>query len=215
MRILTALCIVFFGLISQANTPKVLGGPFDFNAPIVNDKTGLTTLSPSGQIVFENSTNAFYGLTPDGTWILFGATSGAYSQVTVDGSTSNGSSGNRVKVYTGVRINTGSDILYTSDSVNGDTFTINTDGLYSISYSASASLGDNFAISINASPTTLATSLPSANVLARCTIFGANAAVNCSWTGNLNATDIIRAHQDGTTSGNTGLNTFTITRINN
>ena len=71
------------------------------------------------------------------------------SEVRVDTSTGNGSTGNRLKVFSNSNVQ-GTDITYTSDAINGDTFTINETGVYAISYTANASAGDVFTISLNA-----------------------------------------------------------------
>ncbi len=107
-------------------------------------------------------------------------------------SSSNGSTGVRVKVFTNVEVEDGSDISFAPESVLGSTFTI----------------------SLNASTLTGGgTSLPADEILAHAFAFGANSPVNCSWTGKLEAGNIIRAHQDGTTSGTPALSRFTITRV--
>lgn len=218
MRKLFSIASLFLALASMsAQAVPYTAGPFDFNAPIVQSKSNLTNLSPAGQIVFENSTLGFWGLAPDGTWVSFGSTTGIRSQVKVNGSAGNGSVGVRTKIYTTVELNQGSDIIYLKDPTgnNGDTFTIATNGLYAISYSASASAGDYFAISVDADPTVVSSSLPLDEVLARCQIFGANSVANCSWTGELTAGQVIMAHQDGATAGTANFNTFTITKIAN
>ena len=214
---LAACCLVMSNAFASPFIKSMGGTPFDFNAPIVQSKSSLTNLSPAGQIVFENSSLGFWGLAPDGTWVPFGSTTGIRSQIKVNGSSGNGSTGNRVKIFTDLEYSNGSDITYTKHltGVDGDKFTINTDGLYSISYSASADDGDYFAISVDASQTTASTSLAADKVLARCFQSGGSTITNCSWTGELNAGQVIRAHQDGTTPGNDALNTFTITKINN
>lgn len=221
-KILSAGCLLLamFTIGAQAKPSfSVKGSTLDFNAPIVQDKTNLTNLAPAGQIVFENPSQTFFGLAPDGTWVNFGSTSNVPSQITVHNSSANGSTGVRVKVFNSTpTIETGTDIDYIPDGINGDMFKILTSGVYAISYSASASLLDYFAISRGNTTTaldlTLSTNLAAANTLARCSISAGNHVANCSWTGYLNANEVIRAHQDGTTSGTAALSTFTITRIN-
>lgn len=138
------------------------------------------------------------------------------SQITVEGSAGTASTGIRVKYYTNVIQNATADILYTADAVNGDTFTILTSGVYSISYSASANSNDNFGISKNVSPTVqvVDAGIAPGNILSRCSIPSGNVSCNASWTGFLSVNDVIRAHQEGTSSGTSRLNTFTITKMN-
>ena len=214
-QMLLAICFLAGSGVYANPTIKTLGGPLDFNAPVVQSKSNLTNLSPAGQIVFENTSGGFYGLATDGSWISFGQSASNVSQVRVDTSSTNGSAGvgDRVKVFTNSS-SSGSDITYNPSGTNGDSFTINTTGIYAISYTGNASAGDAFTISLNASPAAGGTSLAAANALARCYAFGANSPVNCSWTGKLNSTNVIRAHQDGTTAGTASYNMMTITKIN-
>lgn len=56
------------------------------------------------------------------------------SEVWLTNATGYGSTNTRIRYFATTVINTGSDITYTASSINGDSFTINTDGIYSVYY---------------------------------------------------------------------------------
>jgi hypothetical protein len=141
------------------------------------------------------------------------------NEVIVRSSSGNGTTGIRVKVFnTPPVVNQGMAITYTPDPVNGDTFTINENGVYAISYNGHAGGNDMFGISRNANggaTTTPWTSLPQTQQLAwSWTDGGTNHAGTAAWTGRLTAGDVIRAHQEGTSSGNSDANGFRIVKVN-
>lgn len=134
------------------------------------------------------------------------------SEVVVDTSSANGSTGVRVKCFTNTQINIGSDITYTSDATNGDYFTINRDGLYSISFTGAATGLDAIGISLNGASTTGLTSLAVGARIAF-TIVTATYFSNASATRFLKAGDVIRPHQDGSTSGTAANSMFSICSV--
>src|SRR5207244_750630 len=103
------------------------------------------------------------------------------SSVRVDTANGYGSTATRIRRFSNIRDNIGSDIVYTDDPVNGGTFTIKTDGLYAISYNDSFGTADDFGISKNTSSvTTVFTSLPTNEKLAQATTSGASVAALAS-----------------------------------
>lgn len=127
----------------------------------------------------------------------------------------NASTGVRCKIFQTTVISSGTAITYTSDATNGDKWTINQDGLYSIHLLAYANATDEMGISQNnQSCTTGIDSLANANVLCRngTAIISGSDLVDCSFTGWLRAGNILHVHQGGATSIS-GSGNFVITRI--
>lgn len=114
-----------------------------------------------------------------------------------------GSTNTAIRRFTNVVTNQGSDITYADSATLGGSFTINTAGVYSITYTDSFSGAGNTGISLNS--TQLTTSVPSisaADQLAVATNTGANVGGCASWTGYLAAGAVIRAHCNvGSASG--------------
>jgi hypothetical protein len=169
--------------------------------------TGFPAACPAGNFVSSIGTTLTCSPPPT-------APSGAATdEIILRGSSSNGSVGNRVKVYGTVVVNNGSAMTYTSDSVNGDRITINVVGVYAISLLTNASGFDFLGISINGAPTTQLTLLAPVNRLAVATTQGGSQPATVSWTGTLHASDVLRSHQDGATAGNSNFHMFSIARI--
>jgi hypothetical protein len=139
------------------------------------------------------------------------------SEVRVLGVSGYGSSGTTTRRFTTVNTNTGSAITYASDATNGDTFTINQDGIYAINYGDQFNAGANFGITLNSSSTSTATSsLAQSEVLAYAVESTANDCRPVSWTGFLPAGSVIRAQTSGTAVGSqTHGNYFVIAQVNN
>lgn len=135
------------------------------------------------------------------------------SEVSLGGGTGYGSTGIYARRFTSVNATIGSDITYTSSSVDGDSFTINTAGVYGISYTEGIPTSDNAGISVNlASTTSFSSAFGTANQLCAMTI--ANTASSCSVTVLLSAGDVIRAHSTAGSGPNTqGVSKFVIVKI--
>lgn len=95
--------------------------------------------------------------------------------------------------------NQGSDITYTDSATLGGTFTINTNGVYAISYSDNFNAPGFSGISLNSNQ--LTTGIQSINALNAVTIGLGNNTTNsgstCAATMFLNIGDVIRAHSAG------------------
>ena len=128
-----------------------------------------------------------------------------------------GSTNTVIRRFTNTVNNTGPDITYADSATLGATFTINTDGVYAISYSDGYGAQSFTGLTLNTTqPTVAINSLSSASqVLAEGFILSNNAAINISWTGRLTASDIVRAHTQGIASGSSpaGATQFTIARV--
>ncbi len=123
------------------------------------------------------------------------------SQVTVTTPSGHGSGNTCIRKFSVVGTNTGSDITYTSNATNGDTFTINTTGLYSITYVDGAStLGNYYGISVNSNQlSTSIDTITTANFVMDIANVGVGDAyaVPLSITKQFTANDVIRAHTGG------------------
>jgi len=125
------------------------------------------------------------------------------SQVRLNTANGHGSTGTRIRRFLNVVANEGSDITYADSASLGASFTINNSGIYSImyvdSYSGTAARG----ISRNASSlTTNINSLSIGEVLSMGqtqTQYG----FPVTWVGFLQGGDVIRAHDDGGSTGST------------
>lgn len=109
-----------------------------------------------------------------------------------------GSTDTKIRRFTNTTQSLGTGITITTGATTGDYFTINEDGVYSISYTETFGATASFGISMNTSSTT--TSIATIGVSERLAMSdtpAANASGNCSWTGRLIAGDIIRPHTDG------------------
>lgn len=152
-------------------------------------------------------------LAADGTPTFLKVPKNAAVQSMVRLNTANGygSTNTGVRRFTNVVTNQGSDITYADSATLGATFTINTSGVYTISYTDAFTAANDLAITRNA---TVLTGLPStlSEVLFEATIAGGAATRNgCSGSAYLAAGDVIRAQAGGTTSGSRQF--FTITRV--
>lgn len=125
-----------------------------------------------------------------------------------------GSTNTKIRRFTNTVTNQGSDITYADSATLGSSFTINTTGVYSISYSEVGSAGMYAGLSLNTTvPTTSVQSIPVAEVLSIGNP-GANAPQTIPWTGLLVVGSIIRPHTDGTAAGTPASGSqFTIVRV--
>jgi len=113
-----------------------------------------------------------------------------------------GSTNTTIRRWTTTVANVGADITYADSAANGSTFTINTPGVYAISYSDSFSAGSSMGISLNSSQlTTGISSITTADILSVMTASAANFGGFVSSVVSLVAGDVIRAHTNGTTTG--------------
>lgn len=120
------------------------------------------------------------------------------SEVWVNTTTGFGSSGNKIRTYSNTQLSMGSAITYTSDTTNGDYFTINEDGLYSMT-AVDGNSGGLSTIGFSRNSSQLSTSLiaisDADNLVFNITISGQYGTVGV--TTYLTAGDVIRVHTDG------------------
>lgn len=139
------------------------------------------------------------------------------SEVWVWTGNGHGSTNNKIRRFSTQAVNIGAAITYTDSASAGASFTINQDGLYSISYSDRYLSGTtNIGISINSS--SLTTSVISINPpeLIATVLGGTNASTpQLSIVKRLSAGNVIRPHTDGNPNGTGNSNQFHIIKIGN
>lgn len=137
------------------------------------------------------------------------------SSVRVDTANGYGSTATRIRRFSNVRDNIGTDIAYVDSATDGASFTVKSAGVYEISYTDRFNVAGAAGISKNASSlTTNLTSLSGSERLAYADSATVNYGVNVSWTGYLSVGDIIRPHTDGSTAGSgQTLCQFTISKV--
>ena len=151
----------------------------------------------------------------DGTATLLKVPVNAMAQSCIWLNTSNGygSTNTAIKRYTNAILNQGSDITYADSATLGATFTINTNGVYSMMIMANNAGNSGCGVSLNSNQlTTSITGITAANRV------GYNVSVNAangffSTTLYLSAGAVIRAHCDGAASSTPANEQFQITRV--
>lgn len=137
------------------------------------------------------------------------------SMVRVNTANGYGSTATVIRRFSNIVTNQGVDITYADSATNGATFTINTNGVYAISYTGNPN-GINFLTGISLNTSQVTTTVGAINTndrLAMSQAYTTGATTQCSWTGYLSAGSIIRAHEDGNASSNASAYHFTITRV--
>jgi hypothetical protein len=161
--------------------------------------------------------------TTAGTWAqamsVIQGTGGAFalpktSMVRLNTSNGYGSTNTVIRRFTNVVANQGSDITYADSATLGASFTINTSGMYAITYVDNSSGNQYAGVSLNS--TQLTTNISTIATADRLTLnYGAaaTAPATSSWTGYLAAGSVIRPHADGGAAGVAATTTFTIARV--
>lgn len=126
-----------------------------------------------------------------------------------------GSTNTVIRRFTTAVTNQGSDITYADSATLGATFTINTTGIYSVSYTDNFTAANTMGISLNSNQlTTVIYSITQSAILM--TSQAGSTPNGISWTGLLTAADVIRAHTTGAATGTNGgaaSTFFTIVRV--
>lgn len=168
----------------------------------------------AGQVLTSNGTT----LAP--SWQTNTST-GPRSEIAMDTGNGHGSSNTTVRRFANSRVSTGSDITYATSSTLGDTFTINTAGVYSITYcDANSAAGDTaFGVTVNGSALTTninnITYAQGKRTISFTRNGGANYAFCCSVTLILAVNDVIRAQDDTNATSTADDVIFHITKVSN
>jgi hypothetical protein len=186
---------------SQQITALTLNGS---GASIVG---AVTSMSPkSGVTYVYRSTNT--------TWYPT-VTVPFYSMVRLNTGNGQGSTNTAIHRFLTTVTNQGSDITYADSATLGGSFTINTSGIYAVSFSGAATAVSYQSITLNC--TQLSTSPVSLTNVSEVLSIGystaANNSTSTSWTGYLPATSIVRAQGTVSTSLTTPAAQFTIVRV--
>jgi len=137
----------------------------------------------------------------------------AQSYVRLNTANGYGSTNTKIRRFTTIVDSAGSDITYADSATLGATFTINTAGVYSVSYTDMFSSTSWMGVSINS--TQLTTNINSTTVA---TVLCVNT-VTADWSTSVSApfyaaaTSVIRAHTTGVSTGAAAQPIFTITRV--
>jgi hypothetical protein len=136
------------------------------------------------------------------------------SSVRVDTANGYGSTSlNKIRRFSNVRDNIGTDVEYVDSAVNGASFTAKSSGIYKISYTDAFAVSAYLGISKNASNlTTNVQLLPISEVLACEYGDTATGCYNVTWSGYLLSGDVIRPHSQGSTS-TANNNSFTMSKV--
>ena len=138
------------------------------------------------------------------------------SEITVDSGNGYGSTNTKVRRWSNIRQNIGANITYADSATLGGSFTINTQGVYAISYNDRDSSGDSIigiVVNGSAATTNMNSVTYAQGARAQIDTGGANLAGAVSWTGVLNVNDVVWAQTDGGANSTTSQSMFTITQV--
>lgn len=137
------------------------------------------------------------------------------STIRVDTANGFGSTNTKIRRFTNVRQAVGSDITFSDSATLGSYFTVNSAGTYSFSYSENFSAAAAMGLSLNSTQlTTDVTTITDTDRLAIETSDTAGRSISCSWSGYLNAGDVIRAHTQGQAATTNNQVAFTASKQN-
>ena len=171
--------------------------------PVLQGGTGVTTSTGTGNVVLSASPTFTGNVTTPLSYVRLNTANGY------------GSTNTKIRRFTNIVDNVGTDITYADSATLGGTFTINTSGVYSVSFSDQFNAAAWTGLSINS--TQLSTAMPDINVLnilsvgytSRDTVANTVSAVFYAA-----AAAVVRAHTGGTASGTATYATqFTIARV--
>ena len=204
------------GIITTADATGNLNIQSGGSTVVAVTSTGATvtgTLAATGAV--SGTTGTFTGAVSGTTGTFTGAVTTPLSYVRVNTANGYGSTNTKIRRFTTTVNSAGVDITYADSATLGGTFTINTNGVYSVSYSDEFNAAANVGISINSTQlSTTITSVNVVNILSMSTSSTANftTANSATFYGVVN--DVVRAHTDSTpTGGQTNACQFTIARV--
>jgi len=165
----------------------------------------------TGASGFQVGTDAYFDVIVTDPVATFASENNPDSEVYVYAGNGHGSTNNKIRRFTSSST-TGSAISYTDSSANGGSFTIEENGMYSISYRDNKTTAGAFSFGLSLNSSQLTTSIESITDADRLQASqGDQIATSCSVTKRLSIGDVIRAHTDGAADA-TGSNA-TIVRI--
>ena len=140
----------------------------------------------------------------------------AQSMVRLNTANGLGSTNTAIRRFTNTVTNQGTDITYADSATLGASFTINTNGVYAISFNDQFNVNAPMGISLNSTQlTTSIQNITQADILCQSYTSAANIAALTSCTVALVAGDVIRPHvvASVTAGASTTMVQFTITRV--
>ena len=190
---------------------------------VTSDATGNLNIQSGGSTVVAvtstgasvTGTLAASGAVSGTTGTFTGAVTTPLSYVRLNTANGYGSTNTVIRRFTNIVNNVGTDITYADSATLGGTFTINTAGVYSVSFSDQFNSVNWVGLSINS--TQLTTSIISINVADALSIgitplIGGSACASATFYAT--ATSVIRAHTAGAASGGNPTSChFTIARV--
>lgn len=125
------------------------------------------------------------------------------SRVRLNTANGYGSSSTCIRRFTNIVENTGADITYADSATLGGSFTINTSGVYGISYSDQFTSASDSGMSLNTTAPSTGIGLLTnvGEIIETSTSGGSGFGVNVAHTGYFVAGSVIRAHTGGAASG--------------
>lgn len=142
----------------------------------------------------------------------------SYSQIKLLGDIGAGSTGTAIRRFTGTQINTGSDLTYVSDAVNGDYIEVQTDGIYWVTVLLRYSTAGDMGVSVNATAGEQATTLSGIST-SRILVFGSNVGGQHTCSSDIRllaAGDRLRAHCSTTSAATAGtFSYFSVAKLRN
>jgi hypothetical protein len=144
-------------------------------------------------------------------------TSPTKSMVRLNTANGCGSTNTMIRRFTNTVTNQGSDITYADSATLGATFTINTSGVYAISYTDFYSAAFTVGLSLNATQLTTAvqSQTDKATILAVSTTAANGYGGNPSWTGYLPSGSVVRPHIDTAGAASGAAAQFTLVKVAN
>lgn len=172
-----------------------------------NSGTGVVTLDPNGAELINGASTL--AVTPNQTLLVQCDGTGFYA-IVIDGAVGDhavwvhsgnghGSTNTKIRRFTTTQSSAGTAITYADSAANGASFTINTPGVYAITYADGyTAASQNFGVSLNSSElTTNVVSITAASRLGMTTNSVANLSVALTVIARLTTNDVIRAHDGG------------------
>jgi hypothetical protein len=171
--------------------------------PVLQGGTGVTTSTGTGNVVLSASPTFTGNVTTPLSYVRLNTANGY------------GSTNTKIRRFTNIVNNVGTDITYADSATLGGTFTINTNGVYSVGNSDQFTTANALGLSINSTQlTTAIQSISVTDVLVAATTTGAAYMAVCSATFYASSGAVIRAHDEGAGSGsNPNMCQFTIARV--
>ena len=189
---------------SVTGTLAVSGGvTLTTTLPVLQGGTGVTTSTGTGNVVLSASPTFTGNVTTPLSYVRLNTANGY------------GSTNTRIRRFTTTVNSAGVDVTYADSATLGGTFTINTTGVYSVSYGDQFTTAGGLGVSINSTElTTAIQDITLANILTMTNTPAAGNSTVSSSTFFASAGAVVRAHTNGGTTGaNTMMCQFTIARV--